>query len=70
MSKSDPKSCPFCGGSAVIHTEKQYGVPSGDDGWLCSVICAECGASVKAWALVKSWAVETATEKWNRRTLL
>ena len=68
--RDELKSCPFCNGDAVMTVVKEYGVPSGDDGWNCTITCAGCGASVKNWALAKSWAVESATKKWNRRTLL
>lgn len=64
---SELRHCPFCGSDARATVKKEYGVPSGDDGWLCQIECVECGARVKNWALVKSWAIESAVKKWNRR---
>ena len=65
------KLCPCCGGSAHMITRPQIGVVSGDDGFLSTIKClggGDCGLQVSAWALKKTWAIESVTKKWNRRT--
>ena len=64
------KSCPCCGGAAHLITRPQIGVLSGDDGFLSTIKCiggSDCGLQVSAWALKKTWAIESVTKKWNRR---
>ena len=56
-----------CGGTAGIIRARKAGVPSGDDGWCVIVKCNTCGASLKRWALKKSWAENSARLAWNTR---
>ena len=70
MQKNDcPKlrECPFCQNEKIgIILYRRQGVPSGDNGWCAEIKCL-CGASMKVWALKRSWAEETIAIKWNRR---
>lgn len=62
------KPCPFCGNEKIgIIRNRRQGVPSGDNGWCAEIKC-RCGAGMKVWALKSSWAEETITIKWNRRS--
>ncbi len=63
------KPCPFCGGEAVSWLNRDYGFPSGDNGWRASVACknSECGARITHWAAEKKWALDTTVNGWNRR---
>ena len=56
-----------CGGTAGIIRTRKAGVQSGDDGWCVTVKCNACGASLKRWALKKSWAEDSARLAWNTR---
>lgn len=61
------KPCPFCGNPQIGTVRTRHtGVPSGGDGWYAEIKC-KCGASMKCWALKKSWAEETITKAWNHR---
>ena len=63
----DLKPCPFCKNEKIgIVLSRRQGVPSGDNGWCAEIKC-RCGASMKVWALKRSWAEETIAIKWNRR---
>ena len=57
----------MCGGTAGVIRTRKAGVPSGDDGWCVTVKCNACGASLKRWALKKSWAEDSARLAWNTR---
>ena len=64
---SELKPCPFCKNEKIgIVLSRRQGVPSGDGGWCAEIKC-RCGASMKVWALKRSWAEETIAIKWNRR---
>ena len=56
-----------CGGAAGIIRTREAGVPSGDNGWCVIVKCNACRASLKRWALKKSWAENSARLAWNTR---
>ena len=64
---SELKPCPFCKNEKIgIVFSRRQGIPSGDNGWCAEIKC-RCGASMKVWALKRSWAEETIAIKWNRR---
>ena len=67
MDMTDLKPCPFCKNEKIgIVFSRKQGIPSGDNGWCAEIKC-RCGASMKVWALKRSWAEETIATKWNRR---
>ena len=63
------KHCPFCGGEARMIVLEE------DGGYSANIYCSSdnligCFTRQFHWALKKEWAVETAINSWNRRTLV
>lgn len=61
------KTCPFCGGEAVLLLRSCNGVPSGDVGTEAVITCNKCSVKFTRWALKKIWAKKSVIEAWNRR---
>ena len=65
-----PLPCAHCENDVHILTTERRGIPSGDNGFLTTIVCknGECGCKIVRWALKKEWSVESAIDAWNRRT--
>lgn len=61
------KPCRLCGGRAFVKIEDTTGWKNRDDGIQATIYCKKCGESVTKWALLKSWAKDSAYKAWNIR---
>lgn len=63
------KACAHCNTEACRLVKPAIGVPSGDNGYLAIISCAnrECGVKVQRWALKRKWAIDSANKAWNTR---
>ena len=59
------KPC-LCEGRPKVEMVEKIGIPSGDMGWQVTITCKKCGFQAVRWALLKSWAKESAYKKWNK----